>query len=124
MVIEEDKLKNQPSATTTFASTGGFNHVLYPSGTGVKYGEGKTVYEFDWEFIEAMAKRMSRNKSKYPPYNWKKPIDIEELKQANMRHNMEIMKGNYTDEGVELDHLVALSLNAMMLYFQIKNQSI
>jgi len=41
--------------------------------TGYKESEGKLSYEFDWEFIESMAKRMSKNKSKYGPYNWKKP---------------------------------------------------
>jgi hypothetical protein len=39
-----------------------------------------------------MAKRMSQNKGKYPPYNRQKPMDIEELKQALFRHTIEVMK--------------------------------
>lgn len=86
---------------------------------GIKEDEGKLDYELSWEFIEAMAKRMSLNKGKYPAYNWKKPIDVESLKQALMRHAIEVMKGNYTDDGGEFHHIVAIALNAMMLHYQM-----
>ena len=89
---------------------------------GHKESEGKLNYEFDWYFIEAMAKRMSANKGKYEPYNWKKPIDIESLKQALNRHHVEIMKGNYNDTD-ELDHLTANACNLMMLWYQLKQYS-
>lgn len=88
--------------------------------SGIKETEGKLNYEFDWHFIEAMAKRMQSNKGKYEPYNWKKPIDVESLKQALNRHHVEIMKGNYDDTD-ELDHLTANACNLMMLWYQLKN---
>ncbi len=89
--------------------------------TGYKESDGKLSYEFDWEFIESMAKRMSKNKSKYGPYNWKKPIEVEQLKQAIVRHVVELMKGNYDDDGDELGHITALSCNAQMLFYQLNN---
>ena len=61
---------------------------------GVKQTEGKLNYELDWEFIEAMAERMSENKDKYLPYNWKKEMDLEQIRQAMFRHMIEIMKDN------------------------------
>jgi len=85
-----------------------------------KESDNKLSYELDWNFIEAMAKRMSQNKGKYPPYNRQKPMDIESLKQALLRHTIEVMKGNYTDIE-DYDHLQALSLNAMFIYYQLKN---
>ncbi len=86
---------------------------------GIKEENGKLEYELDWEFIEGMAKRMSLNKGKYPPYNWRKGIDIEKLKNALARHFMEVMKGNISDEQ-EMGHLYALACNAMMIVAQQK----
>lgn len=85
-----------------------------------KESDNKLSYELDRYFIEAMAKRMQQNKGKYPPYNRQKPMDIESLKQALLRHTIEVMKGNYTDiEG--LDHLSAIACNAQFIYYQLKN---
>lgn len=90
--------------------------------SGIKESKGKLFYEFDWEFIEEMAIRMQENKGdKYPVYNWKKPLDIEDLKQAINRHHMEVMKGNYEDDNNPLGHIISYATNAMMIYYQLKN---
>jgi len=83
-----------------------------------KESDNKLSYELDRPFITAMAKRMSRNKWKYPPYNRQKPMDIEELKQALFRHTIEVMNWNYTDIE-DYDHLQAIALNAMFIYYQL-----
>lgn len=88
---------------------------------GIKETEGKLDYELDWEFIQQMAERMSQNKGKYKPYNWKKLIDVEKLKQSLFRHTMEIMKGNDSDDGRTMGHYESLALNAMMICYQLKN---
>jgi hypothetical protein len=67
-----------------------------------------------------MAERMDMNKGKYPPYNWKKDIDPQKLKEALSRHFVEVQKGNYDDEQ-EFGHLYALACNAMMIISQLKN---
>lgn len=88
----------------------------------IKHSEGKLFYEIDWEFIEKMAERMAMNKGdKYPIYNWKQPINIEELKQPLIRHFIEIQKGNYEDDEQELGHFYALACNSMMIAYQLKN---
>ncbi len=92
------------------------------SSDGHKESNGKQEFELDWDFIESMAKRMAKNKTKYGRDNWKKPMDIESLKQALFRHCFEIMKGNYPDDGDALGHLPAIALNAMFLFFQVNNQ--
>ena len=84
-----------------------------------KESDNKLSYELDRYFIEAMAKRMEQNKGKYPPYNRQKPMDIESLKQALLRHTIEVMKGNYTDIE-EYDHLSAIACNAQFIYYQLK----
>lgn len=89
-----------------------------------KESDNKLSYELDRYFIEAMAKRMQQNKGKYPPYNRKKPMDIESLKQALLRHTIEVMKGNY-DDNEELDHnwlwhIMWIACNAMFIYYQLK----
>jgi hypothetical protein len=48
-------------------------------------------------------------------------MDIEELKQATFRHLIEVMEGNYDDNGSEFGHLEAI-LNAMMIYYQLKQK--
>ena len=88
---------------------------------GVKESDGKLNYELDWEFIQQLSKRMSQNKGKYEPYNWTKPMDVEKLKQSLFRHVIEVMKGNYSDDGREFGHLESVALNAMMINYQLKN---
>lgn len=92
-----------------------------------KETEGKLFYELDFEFIEQMAERMSSNKDneKYEIWNWKKPMPskgIENLKQAMWRHIIEVMQGNYADDGRIYGHLEAISNNAMMINYQLKNK--
>jgi hypothetical protein len=92
----------------------------YISFTGTKQSEGKLNYELDFGFITQMAERMAQNKNKYEPYNWKKPIDVELLKQAAFRHTIAIMKGEYEDEGREFGHLESAALDFMMINYQLK----
>ena len=87
----------------------------------LKETKGKLLYELDFDFIKSMAQRMSKNKDKYDPYSFKKPIDVEELKQALFRHVMEVMQGNYQDEGDALGHIEAIALNAMIINYQLKH---
>lgn len=88
---------------------------------GKKETEGKLNYELDWEFIQQLAERMSQNKGKYKPYNWMQPIDVEKLKQSLFRHVVEVMKGNYEDDGRTFGHLESISANVMMINYQLKN---
>ncbi len=89
---------------------------------GIKESEGKLNIEYDWDFLKAQMIRMSKNKAKYPKNNWKKPMDIEELKDALFRHTLEVMDNNFEDDGDELGHLSAIALNALFIYYQIKNK--
>lgn len=96
------------------------------SQTAYKESEGKLFFELDWGFIKQMAERMASNKKegKYSLWNWKKPMTpkgIEDLKQASMRHLLEIMEGRYEDDGREFGHIEALADNMMMLNYQLKN---
>jgi hypothetical protein len=91
-----------------------------PTLQGIKDSDGKLSYELSFEFLQAMALRMEKNKAKYPPYNWKKPIDREELNKAIKRHFFEIQMGMYADEGEPLGHIVALACNLMMLWEQMQ----
>lgn len=89
--------------------------------SGIKENSGKLFYELDWEFIEMMAKRMSENKGdKYPRFNWKNKIELEELNQALIRHFIEVQKQNYKDNDDEYGHLTALACNVMMMIYQLK----
>lgn len=87
---------------------------------GAKESEGKLNYELDWEFIQQMAERMSQNKGKYEPYNWKKPMEVDKLKQSLFRHVIEVMKGNYSDDGNTFGHVLSIALNAMMIKYQLE----
>lgn len=97
------------------------------SQTAKKETEGKLFYELDFKFIKQMAERMQSNKtnSKYELWNWKKPMTpkgIEELKQATLRHLIEILEGNYEDDGRKFGHLEAVSNNIMMINYQLNNE--
>lgn len=121
-----EELRNHPSQNDFFYLLGDqyiFNAQEDTSVTkGKKESEGKLFYELDWDFIEALAKRMAENKhGKYAVFNWKKQIDKEGLKQAAMRHMIEVMKDNYKDDNNPYGHLLSVALNMMMLIYQLKN---
>ena len=103
-------------------STDYSQHKYYINGNGIKESTGKLAYELDFNFIESLAARMAKNKDKYEPYNWQRPIDIDQLKQSLFRHCMEVMKDNYEDEGDALGHLEAIAINAMIINYQLKNK--
>lgn len=87
---------------------------------GIKETDDKLIYDIDFEYIQAMAERMQLNRDKYPVGNWKKSIDVEQLKQALFRHVIEIMKGDYDCEDQKFGHLVAIGCNAFMIIEQLK----
>ena len=87
--------------------------------SGYKETEKKLIYDIDFDYVKNMAERMQLNRDKYPVGNWKKPLQVEDLKQALFRHTMEIMKGNYSDEQ-KYGHLIALGCNAFMIIEQLK----
>ena len=89
--------------------------------SGYKETEKKLIYDIDFDYVKKMAERMQLNRDKYPVGNWKKPLQVEDLKQALFRHTMEIMKGSYSDEQ-EYGHLVALGCNAFMIIEQLKQK--
>lgn len=100
-------------------------HETIQSDLATKETEGKTFYELDFNFITQMAERMQSNKdnSKYELWNWKKPMTekgIEDLKQATLRHLLEVLEDNYSDDNREFGHLEAIANNAMMINYQIK----
>lgn len=93
---------------------------------GLKDSNNKLHVEYDWSFLEDQMKRMATYKSKYPVDNWKKPMDVEELKKSLFRHTLEVLKGNYRDGKIEDDyigngHLLAIALNAMLINYQLMN---
>jgi hypothetical protein len=93
--------------------------------TGVKESDGKLNIEYDWDFLKAQMNRMAKNKSKYPKYNWQKPMDIQQLKDALFRHTLEVMNDNFDDDGDDLGHLSAIALNSMFIFnnlFKTKKQ--
>jgi len=88
---------------------------------GIKESEDKIDYsELDWEYIDAMTIRMAKN-IKYPPENWKKPMDIKELAKSAMRHARRILQPLEGDTETDLEHAEALGCNGMMINYQIKN---
>lgn len=86
---------------------------------GVKESDGKLHIEYNWDFLEAQLKRMGKNKLKYDEGNWKKPMDINELKKALFRHVLCVMSDNFEDDGDKLGHLVAIALNSMFIHHQM-----
>jgi|SRR5690606_17676750 len=85
-----------------------------------KETDNKLNYELDFNFITQLAERMAQNKHKYEPYNWQKLDNIKDLKQALFRHVLEVMKGNYEDDGRMFAHLESIALNAMFINYQLK----
>ena len=77
---------------------------------GIKHSEEKISYqEIDFDFIDLMAKNMSKNKDKYPPFNWQKKVPKEELIDAILRHTRKVKQPVDGDiEDVE-QHLVSIA---------------
>jgi hypothetical protein len=88
---------------------------------GLKQSEGKLmVQELYWPFIEQMARVMTINKEKYPPKNYLKPMDKEELLAAAQRHQLSMWLGEEIDPTDGQPHAVKVATNMMMYYAQLK----
>ena len=88
---------------------------------GVKETEGKVNYgELDFDYVDSMALRMSKNLEKYPPKNWQKKMDIEELAKSAIRHARKILQQIENDEETLEEHAIALGCNGMMINYQLK----
>jgi hypothetical protein len=88
---------------------------------GYKETKDKLIYDIDFDYISGMAERMQINRDKYPVGNWKKPLDVEGLKQALFRHVIAIMQDEYSDEQ-RYGHLYAVGCNSFMIIQQLKNE--
>lgn len=120
---QENSLHN----STRHKSQNGETHKESQTIEAYKEIEGKLFYELDFNFIKQMAERMQSNKdnTKYELWNWKKPMTykgIEDLKQATLRHLLEVLEGKYEDDGRKFGHLEAISNNVMMINYQLKNE--
>ena len=88
---------------------------------GLKQSEGKLmVQELYWPFIEQMARVMTINKEKYPPKNYMRPMDKEELLAAAQRHMLSMWLGEEIDPTDGQPHSVKVATNMMMYYCQVK----
>lgn len=92
---------------------------------GYKDSQDKQWVEYDWDFLRLQMRRLGKfkieNGGKYEKDNWKNDIDIELLKNSLFRHTLDIVEGNYDDEG-ELEGLAAVALNAMFIFAQLKDK--
>lgn len=89
---------------------------------GVKETENKVNYgELDWDYIDNMSLRMSKNLDKYPPKNWQKKMEIQELAKSAIRHARKILQEIDNDEETLQQHATALGCNGMMINYQLKN---
>lgn len=89
---------------------------------GKKESAGKTNYsEIDWTFVKQLSERMSAGKNKYPKNNWKKKVNVEELKQSLLRHTLAVVNGEYEDDNRTMGHLEAIALNAQFINYQLLN---
>ena len=86
---------------------------------GYKESEGKLIYDVDWEFMKDIAIRMAQNKGKYEKYNWKKPIDLNQLDEAIERHWVSYKSGDLSE-----DHEIAIVCNIMMKRYHTRHQKI
>ncbi len=89
---------------------------------GIKETENKVNYgELDWDYIDNMSLRMSKNLDKYPPKNWQKKMEIQELAKSAIRHARKILQEIDNDEETLQQHATALGCNGMMINYQLKN---
>lgn len=112
------------SVAVTNGGSGSVVTTSYNSGSR-KDSEGKLDYsEINWDFIDAMAARMNRNKDKYPPKNYESmnEEEIKGMEQATLRHLRKILQPLKDDSESVLDHLAAIGCNAMILYYLNKNK--
>jgi hypothetical protein len=92
-----------------------------------KETEGKvSLLEIHPDFIFLLGERLTANKGKYPPFNYLTPVNTSLLIDACERHLLKV-KGQVVynqessnDPETTEDHLAAIALNAMMIWYQLK----
>ena len=85
---------------------------------GIKYDDDKERYDLIvYEFIEQMAKVMTKGAYKYAPWNWI-TLDKARIVAALQRHNAAYMMKETIDMESQCSHLAHIACNAMMLYYK------
>ena len=96
---------------------------MHKEPNGIKESDNKICYdEIDFDFIDLMAANMAKNKDKYPPHNWHKPIPVSELSNAILRHARKVHQPILEDVEDREQHLISIACNAMMLWYQLKHK--
>ena len=73
--------------------------------TGIKYDQGKLLWNLvPWNEMEDVVKVLMMGAKKYSPDNWMH-VDRKRYEDALMRHIMDYMKGNKTDDESGKSHL-------------------
>lgn len=124
---KDDFVENMDSFVSEIAQSfadkvkGSLDDTFESISQGLKQSEGKLmVQELYWPFIEQMARVMTINKEKYPPKNYLKPMDKEELLAAAQRHQLSMWLGEEIDPTDGQPHAVKVATNMMMYYCQLK----
>ena len=100
---------------------------------GLKDSQDKPSFlEIYPPFLVEMAKRLNSNKEsnggKYPLFNFKEKIDPMLITDASFRHLLDILTIQAYPESTPMseedikDHVIALGVNAMILYYQLTNK--
>lgn len=90
---------------------------------GLRYNEGKPkLHRVPYELLKAVAEGFEYGSSKYPDWNWTKPVEFSSPYNSLQRHlNDWWWNGEDLDKESQVHHLKLAATNIAMLLFHLEN---
>lgn len=90
----------------------------------LRYNQGKPQWHLvHFKSLEPLVRTLEFGALKYAPYNWQKPMPLEDILDSMFRHLSSLMDGEHFDKESKIHHMGHVMCNAMFyMYHYNKDQ--
>ena len=90
----------------------------------LRYNEGKPKWSYvHYDSLIPMIRVLEYGALKYAPFNWKKPMPLDEILESMQRHLAALMDGEEVDEESGISHMGHIMCNAMFYNYHSKKKN-
>lgn len=115
-------LKNTESNKLSFTGFSKVDQDQLETEHALRYNEGKPKWSLvHYKSLEPMIRVLEYGAFKYAPYNWQKPMPLEQILESMQRHLAALMDGELIDAESGISHMGHIQANAMFYNYHINN---
>ena len=87
----------------------------------LRFNNGKPKWSYvHYKSLEPMIKVLEYGALKYSPFNWQKPMPLNEILESMQRHLASLMDGELIDAESGISHMGHIQANAMFYNYHVE----